>query len=273
MKTIDSIAQLSQIRDSLNTSIGFVPTMGALHDGHISLIKKSIHENSVTIVSIYINPTQFSASEDLEKYPKSIDKDTLICQNIGVDYLFLPTSNQIYKNDEILIKAPSINGYILEGYKRPEHFNGMLQIVLKLLNITRATNVYFGKKDAQQLILIKQMVKNLFLNINIIECEIVREDDGLAMSSRNIYLSKDERKEAAKISKSLFDTQKLINSGELNILILENYIKTQLSHLDIEYIKILKQDLTPIQYIEKNNSIILLALKIGSTRLIDNIWI
>jgi len=258
-----------------NQSIGFIPTMGALHEGHLSLINQAKNDNDVIVVSIFVNPTQFLAHEDLNKYPKREQSDQKICKLAGVNYLFMPDIKTMYEKDEILIKAPKLKGFILEGEKRPGHFDGMLQVVLKLFNIVNPTNAYFGKKDAQQLILIKQLVKNFYLDINIIECEIVRESDGLAMSSRNVYLTHAQRTKALYISKSLKSAAKSIGSGELNCDILKNQIKNTLNEqkIEIEYVIIVDHNFRLINTIEIKNSIILIAVKIGTTRLIDNIWI
>ena len=259
-----------------NKTIGFVPTMGALHEGHLSLIKQSKKENEITVVSIFVNPTQFLAGEDLDKYPNKYDSDKKICELAGVDYIFFPTIDAIYTKDEVLVKAPKSQGFILEGFQRPGHFDGMLQIVLKLLNIVNPTNAYFGKKDAQQLSLIKQMVRNFYLDMNIIECDIVREADGLAMSSRNVYLSKEERTESLLISKSLKYAAKLVGTGKTDIKEIEKEIEKVLTSseiIDIDYIQIVNREFQSIETVELKNSIILVAVKIGTTRLIDNIWI
>jgi len=259
-----------------NKTIGFVPTMGALHEGHLSLIKKSKKQNDITVVSIFVNPTQFLEGEDLDKYPSQESKDKKICELSGVDYLFFPTIDAIYEKDEVLVKAPKSQGFILEGFKRPGHFDGMLQVVLKLLNIVNPTNAYFGKKDAQQLSLIQQMVRNFYLDVNIIECDIIRENDGLAMSSRNIYLSKEQRQESLLISKSLKYAAKLVGSGRTDTKELKKEIENILSTssiIEIEYIQIVDRNFKTIDTIELKNSIILIAVKIGNTRLIDNIWI
>lgn len=195
MKIFNTILELrSALKENKNLKIGFVPTMGALHDGHISLIKKAREENDIVVVSIFVNPTQFLAGEDLDKYPKKDESDKKICELCQVDYLFKPDITTMYEDDEVLVKAPKSQGFILEGFTRPGHFDGVLQVVLKLFNIVNPANAYFGKKDAQQLSLITQMVRNLYLDINIVPCDIVRESDGLAMSSRNVYLSEEERK-------------------------------------------------------------------------------
>jgi len=182
----------------------------------------------------------------------------------------------MYEKDEILIKAPKTKGFILEGEKRPGHFDGMLQIVLKLFNIVNPTNAYFGKKDAQQLSLINQMVKNFYLDINIVACEIVRENNGLAMSSRNVYLDKDQRELALNISRSLNFAAKAVGANKTNSTLIikemEDFL-SQYTEIKIEYITIVNREFEQINTIEIKNSIILIAVKIGNIRLIDNIWV
>jgi pantoate--beta-alanine ligase len=273
MNTIDNIQDLKRNLKATKGSIGFVPTMGALHEGHLSLIKQAKEQNDIVVVSIFVNPTQFLDGEDLDKYPSKMLSDTKICQLAGVDFLFTPNINTMYSNDEILVKAPNIKSYILEGEKRAGHFDGVLQIVLKLFNIVNPTNAYFGKKDAQQLILIKQMTKNLYMDINIIECEIIRENDGLAMSSRNIYLNNQQRIQALQISQSIKVATKLIMSGETNCEVVIEQMENILSDMDIEYISIVNRKLDKIKTIKLKNTIILVAVKIDTIRLIDNIWI
>lgn len=274
MQIINKIDDLIKIRKDINTSIGFIPTMGALHEGHISLIKQARENNEIIIVSIFVNPTQFLAHEDLDKYPKKDLEDIEICKKNNVDYIFMPNKQMMYQgNDEVLIKAPKLSSYILEGKARPGHFDGVLQVVLKLFNLIRPSNAYFGKKDAQQLSLISQMVKDLFLNINIIECEIIREKDGLALSSRNIYLSKEHRIEALKISKSLNKAKDLINKNIIDTNLIKSEMKNILNNLNIEYIAFVNKEFNEIKTIEKNNTIILLLVRFNNTRLLDNLWI
>ncbi len=270
-----NIEELKSKLKEQNRTIGFVPTMGALHKGHISLIKKARAENDIVVVSIFINPTQFLIGEDFDKYPKKDESDKKICELAKVDYLFMPKIDTMYGDDEVSIKAPVQNGFILEGERRPGHFDGVLQIVLKLFNIVNPTNAYFGKKDAQQLSLIEQMVKNLYLDTNIIACDIVREVDGLAYSSRNIYLSKKERIEALKISQSLQVAAKMIGNKEFNVNNIIKKMQEILSSnsIEIEYIAITNRKFKSIETIIITNSIILVAVKLGETRLIDNIWI
>ncbi len=274
MKIINTIEELQKIRKVLSGTIGFVPTMGALHEGHISLIKNARANNDIVIVSIFVNPTQFLAHEDFDKYPKKDAADKKICELCKVDYLFMPEIPSMYHgDDEVLVKAAKISSFILEGEKRPGHFDGVLQIVLKLFNLVQPTNAYFGKKDAQQLSLISQMVKNLFLPINIIECEIIREQDGLAMSSRNVYLSPEQRTEALAISKSLNIAIRSITKGERDCKIIKDKIYEVMSNLDVEYVAIVNKKFEEIQTIEIKNTIILIACRVGTTRLLDNIWI
>ncbi|MEA3512532.1 MAG: pantoate--beta-alanine ligase [Campylobacterota bacterium] len=279
MKIIHLISELkktTKILKQQNKTIGFVPTMGALHQGHTSLIKNARNSNDIVVVSIFVNPTQFLANEDLDNYPKKVQADIKICELCGVDFLFIPNIKTIYKDDEVLLKAPKTKGFILEGENRPGHFDGMLQIVLKLFNLTSPTNAYFGKKDAQQLSLINQMVRNFYLDINIVECEIERENDGLALSSRNVYLSDIERKKALLISKSLKKAAKLVGSNEKLSKNIKDEIKNILlqdKDIKIQYISIVNRNFEQIETIELKNTIILIAVKIGTTRLIDNIWI
>jgi len=271
MKIITNPYELQ--KELKNKEIGFVPTMGALHEGHLSLIKKARNENKTVVVSIFVNPTQFLPGEDLDKYPKKFEADSKICELAGVDYIFAPNINDMYNDtDEILIKAPKIKGYILEGHFRPGHFDGVLQIVLKLFNIVKPTRAYFGKKDAQQLALIKQMVKNLFLDIEIIEGETIREKSGLALSSRNVYLSENEKKRALSISKSLKLAAKL-SVNEKNCEKIKQEMLKILEVDKLQYIAFVDREFNFIDTIKPQNTIILIAAYVGETRLIDNIFI
>ena len=275
MIIIHDINKLKNELQQKQVDIGFVPTMGSLHEGHISLIKKAREDNEIVVVSIFVNPTQFLIGEDLDKYPRKDVADKKICELCDVDYLFMPDINVMYDKDEVLVKAPNIRSFILEGEKRAGHFDGVLQVVLKLLNIVNPTNAYFGKKDAQQLYLIKQMVKNFYLNVNIIDCDIVREKDGLAYSSRNIYLSEVERYESLKISRSLKTAAKMVGINEVSVSKLIKEMKSILDSdkIELEYICITNREFENIENIEVKNSIILVAARVGKTRLIDNIWI
>ncbi|EDM24528.1 pantoate--beta-alanine ligase [Caminibacter mediatlanticus TB-2] len=271
MKIITSPKEVQEFL-KYKKNIGFVPTMGALHEGHLSLIKKAREENEIVVVSIFVNPTQFLPGEDLDKYPRRLQADFEICKRAGVDLVFTPNSENMYSEDEILIKAPKIKGYILEGFFRPGHFDGVLQVVNKLFNIVRPNRAYFGKKDAQQLYLIKQMVKNFFFDIEIVECKTVREKDGLALSSRNIYLSEEERKRALTISKALKRAAKL-STNIKDIETIKKEMENILNVDELQYIAFVDRDFNYINEIIPNNTIILIAAKVGETRLIDNIWL
>jgi pantoate--beta-alanine ligase len=275
MVVVKSFEEFKSAREKLKGSVGFVPTMGALHDGHISLIKRAKEQNDSVIVSIFVNPTQFLEGEDLDKYPRKVEADTKICQMAGVDILFMPTIDSIYNKDELKISAPAVRGFILEGAFRPGHFDGVLQVVMKLLNITKPTRAYFGKKDAQQLVLIEQMVRDYFLGVEIVPCEIVRDSDGLALSSRNVYLSKEERTRALSISKSLKSASRLIISGQRDVKeIIKSMREILEPNLDkLEYVAVVDREFRLIDKIEENNTIILVAGRVGDTRLIDNLWV
>ncbi len=271
MQVINSVKELKGYLKG--KELGFVPTMGALHAGHLSLIKKSVSENPFTVVSIFVNPTQFLEGEDLKTYPKKTEADLKICEVAGVDVVFLPNTSDIYNNKELIIKAPKIKGYVLEGYNRPKHFDGVLQVVLKLFNIVKPTRAYFGKKDAQQLYLIKQMVRDLFLDVEIIPCELVRDGNGLALSSRNEYLSTTERTRALALSKSLKRAAKLISMGKSDVKEIKKLCLEVLKDVEIEYFEIVDYGFNLLEKVEIGNTIILVAARVGTTRLIDNIWI
>lgn len=274
MRVVQTIDALKEAKKKLSGSIGFVPTMGALHKGHLSLIQQAKQENDHVIVSVFVNPTQFLEGEDLESYPRKEEADKKICELAGVDILFMPSSDQMYEKDELKIAAPAIRGYILEGEKRPGHFDGMLQVVMKLLNLSGAQKAYFGKKDAQQLVLIMQMVKTYFMNVQIVPCEIVRDEDGLALSSRNVYLSEEEKSRALSLSKSLKRATKCIMSGELDTETIKNKMLEVLKETDrVEYVAIVDREFNNLKQIELGNTIILVAARVGKPRLIDNLWI
>jgi len=269
-----TVEQMREARGEVSSSVGFVPTMGALHEGHISLIRRARQECETLVVSIFVNPTQFLEGEDLDNYPRKDEADIEICKLAGVDILFMPTIEQMYESDELSIGAPMLRGYTLEGAKRPGHFDGMLQIVLKLLLLTRATRAYFGKKDAQQLSLITQMVQNYFVSTEIVPCDIVRDSGGLALSSRNTYLSSEERGRALALSRSLQRATNLIISGNLNAPELKSQMLEVLwDETIVEYVAIVDKSFKEIDRVEIGNSIILVAAWVGKTRLIDNIWI
>lgn len=264
--------ELRAALDSRTGSIGFVPTMGALHIGHRTLIEKGRKENEIVVVSIFVNPTQFLPGEDLSKYPRKEEADFKICELCGVDILFYPEVNTMYAVDEVSIKAPDVRGYILEGAVRPGHFDGVLTVVMKLLNMVGAKRAYFGKKDAQQLALITQMVRDFFMDVEIIAVDTVRENDGLALSSRNVYLEGSQRSEALKLSASLKHATHLVMQGVKDSQAIKTTMLTILQPLDVEYVAIVNRRFEAIDEIVIGDTIILVAARVGSTRLIDNVW-
>ncbi len=265
-----SVIKLREALDTIGGTIGFVPTMGALHIGHRTLIEAARKNNDGVVVSIYVNPTQFLAGEDLSKYPRREEADFKICELSGVDVLFYPET--MYEKDEVSVKAPDGCGYILEGASRPGHFDGMLTVVMKLLNAVRPTRAYFGKKDAQQLALITQMVKNLVMNVEIVAMETVREKDGLALSSRNAYLDEEQRNEALKLSSSLKEATKMVMQGNFQSSEIGYAMRGILEPLDVEYVAVVNRAFESITEVILGDTIILVAARVGTTRLIDNVW-
>ncbi len=262
-----------------NLKIGLVPTMGALHSGHASLIKKAKSMCDRVVVSVFVNPVQFGPNEDYDKYPRTIEKDKHLCDELGADIVFAPSAKEMYgenvklSNTDLTFVCPPYN-YIdcMCGKSRPGHFDGVATVVTKLFNIVQPDFAFFGQKDAQQLFIIKKMVKDLNMNLEIIPCPIVRETDGLALSSRNSYLSLDERKSALSISKALFEIEKLYKNGVTDTSIL---FDSAIAHLDkkieLEYLEFRNFDtFQKVDEISKN-TLTAIAVKIGKTRLIDNI--
>lgn len=273
MTIIEKISDLKKLRSTLYEGIGFVPTMGALHAGHLSLIQQSVRENDKTFVSIFVNPTQFLENEDINSYPRQIKTDLDICSRAGVDFVFLPSIKEMYSDSEPMVKVPKKKGYVLEGEKRPGHFDGVLTIVLKLLCLVRPNRAYFGKKDAQQLYFIENMVKNFHLLSEIVPCEIVRQQDGLALSSRNVYLDDEGKIEALKLSKSLKRASELILRGDFNSKTIKQEMMDILSPLRVDYVEIVDREFNLLQEVELKNTIILVAAYVQKARLIDNMWV
>jgi len=255
---------------------GFVPTMGYLHKGHISLIKRAKEECDFVSVSIFVNPTQFGPGEDFDRYPRDFGRDKKILEDENVDLLFFPEVEEMYPPDFKTYVNVEKYSEILEGKFRPGHFKGVCTVVLKLLNIFQPDKAYFGWKDAQQLIIVKKMVDDLNLQCEIIECETVREEDGLACSSRNVYLNSEERKKAVCLYKALNRIEELVKKERIydcKKLIEEGKKIIESENVEIQYLEIVRiSDLEPVEKIEKN-VIVLGAIKIGNIRLIDNIRI
>ncbi len=267
--------QFSRESKKAGKRIGFVPTMGYLHNGHISLLEKSKSENDISVVSIFVNPSQFGPAEDFSKYPRNLERDKEMLIDAGCDILFYPKADDVYPDDfQTTVQVGKISN-ILEGKFRPGHFNGVTTIVSILFNCVIPDVAYFGQKDAQQAAVIKQMVKDLKYDIEINVCPIIRETDGLAMSSRNIYLSPEERIEALVLRKSLLLAVELIYAGEKDTSIIKTKMKEMIfliKSASLDYVEVVEADsfLISSELKAGKQYFILIACKIGTTRLIDN---
>jgi pantoate ligase / CMP/dCMP kinase len=258
-------------------SIGFVPTMGALHRGHQSLLDRARHENTLAIVSIFVNPLQFGANEDLDRYPRQLEIDRVICETAGIDALFVPTAVGMGLDrslTQVIPPATLVSG--LCGRTRTGHFQGVATIVTKLLNLVQPDRAYFGEKDAQQLAIVRRIVADLNMPVDVVGCPTVREDSGLALSSRNQYLSPTARTQAAVIYRSLKQAQKLVTSGDPHIHPIIDAVKTELNtvpEVSLEYLEIVDpQTLQPLDRIE-HQALLAIAGRLENVRLIDNIWL
>jgi len=274
MKVAKTINQYNALRQNLSGSIGFVPTMGYLHQGHLELVRRSKKENDVTVVSIFVNPTQFGPREDFARYPRDLPRDLSLLEKEKVDIVFCPEPSEMYPQGfSTWVEVEGITER-LEGACRPGHFRGVATVVAKLFNIIEPTRAYFGQKDAQQLVVIKRMVQDLNMNLEIIAVPTVREPDGLAMSSRNTYLNAEERKAALVLYRSLLLAQELYSQGERDAERIRQAMKGLISQqplAQIDYVSIAHpQDLTELNTIE-GSALVSLAVRIGTTRLIDNI--
>ncbi len=268
VETIPSIRQLIQKAKAKNKKIGFVPTMGALHEGHLSLIRKSKKENDITVLSIFVNPTQFAPTEDWTKYPRTLRQDILLAKKENVDIIFHPSAEEMYPEgygEGLTCVEVEKLGSILCGKFRPGHFRGVATIVGKLLNIVGPESMYLGQKDFQQTVVLKKMVDDLNFPVTIKVCPTIREQDGLALSSRNVYLTQTQRKEAPILFESLKQAKEQILKGERDLEKITQGIKKNIQ----------KNSSGKVQYVEcvslERGVLIALAVFLGRTRLIDNI--
>ena len=269
--TIENIRSIVNHWKDKGYSIGFVPTMGYLHDGHAALIDQARKDNDKVIVSIFVNPTQFGENEDLNSYPRDINRDKSLCEAHKADIIFSPTSDKMYHDRKAFVNIVELSDTLC-GISRPIHFKGVCTVVTKLFNIIQPTNAYFGEKDAQQLAIIRKMVFDLNFPVNIIGVPIVRESDGLAKSSRNTYLSSEERKAATILYKAIQEGKECINRGasaDSIINAMTNIVNTE-PLAKIDYISVV--DANTMQPVHEITSPVLVAMAvyIGSTRLIDN---
>lgn len=271
IKKIDELKEVLKDFKSEGKSIGLVPTMGFLHKGHASLIKKAVSENDIVVVSDFVNPIQFGPNEDLEAYPRDINADSKLCEDLGADFIFNPEPSEMYHDKKAFVDIEGLSDNLC-GSRRAGHFRGVCTVCTKLFNIVGPNKAYFGQKDAQQLSIIKKLVFDLNIPVEIVACPIVREDDGLAMSSRNTYLSADERKAALCLSKAIFEGEKMANNGASVKEVLEKMKEIISSEklAKIDYISAV--DLETIEDVDNFNkdSLVAIAVFIGKTRLIDN---
>ena len=274
MKVLKTIDEMKELRPGLAEPVGFVPTMGYLHEGHLALVRQARAENVSVVVSIFVNPTQFGPQEDFARYPRDPQRDLALLDKEGTDIVFMPSADEMYPKDFNSWVEVGKVAERLEGAARPGHFRGVATVVAKLFNIVQPDRAYFGQKDAQQLIVIRKMTRDLDMNLEIVAVPTVREPDGLAMSSRNTYLNPEERKQAIVLYQALTLAQKLYSEGERGA----EAIRQQMTAL------IQKQPLAKIDYISiadaetldeldtvKPPALVSLAVRIGRTRLIDNV--
>lgn len=281
MKIVKTSKELVELLSSLKQSgnkIGFVPTMGALHAGHISLLEIALKENDVVICSIFVNPTQFNDPKDLEKYPRPIEKDTELLEKAGCSILFLPEVEDIYGDNTPWTHTFGELENIWEGAMRPGHFKGVGQVVYKLFNIVKPDNAYFGQKDFQQTLIIKRLIQDFKLPIELHICPIIREKNGLAMSSRNIRLNDAEHLDSGKIYEALMSVKTGIDNQEFdfeNLLAKANAILQSIPSIQLEYIDLVNPEtLQKVLKINQNDKLLMIiAVKFGTTRLIDNMYV
>lgn len=277
--TIDEVK--NTVKEWKDLKVGLVPTMGALHEGHLSLIKKAKETCDKVVVSVFVNPIQFGPSEDFDKYPRTLDKDMELCNSVGVDLVFAPTPKEMYgegnrlSNDTLTYVCPPFF-YVnkLCGKTRVGHFDGVCTVVLKLFNIVQPNYGFFGQKDAQQVIIIKKMVKDLNVPIEIIQCPIVREESGLALSSRNKYLSEEGKKDALVLSQILKNIKACYQKGITDVSALKETAYSYLTDKhDMEYLEILDRNTLEEKSNADRESIALIACRVEGVRLIDNIYL
>jgi pantoate--beta-alanine ligase len=275
-ETIASLRSALNEARRQNKSIGFVPTMGALHAGHRSLIERSAGECDVTVVSIFVNPLQFGPNEDLAKYPRALEADTDLARNAGAAHVFAPSVNEMYPNGALLtsVRVGEISE-VLEGLIRPGHFDGVATVVTKLFAIVGQCRAYFGEKDWQQLAVVRQMVKDLSIPVEVIGCPIVRDIDGLALSSRNVYLDGDEREAALSLSRALKTAQKMASDGRrspLDLIAAMTDVLSEQPLVSAEYATVVGVDFRMPAFADPQSRL-LIAARVGTTRLIDNMEI
>ena len=274
---VDDLRKVVKDAKKAQKTVGLVPTMGFLHEGHLSLMKEAKANTDFVVVSLFVNPTQFGPNEDLESYPRDFDRDAELCESAGVDVLFNPSVEEMYGPDySTYVNCEGDITTVLCGASRPGHFKGVTSVVAKLFNMVAPDKAFFGQKDAQQVAVIEKMVRELNFDIEIMPCPIVREADGLALSSRNTYLSETERKDALVLSEALTLATQLIKAGETDATKVKAEMRAHIGKVDyavIDYVEIVAADTLRSIEVLKGDVLIAVAVKIGKPRLIDNIRI
>lgn len=272
-KTVDGVKAQVRAWKKEGLSVGLVPTMGYLHEGHKSLIERAVKENDKVVVSVFVNPTQFGPTEDLESYPRDLNADSALCEDAGAALIFAPEVYEMYAED--FTTYVNMSGVTAElcGKSRPIHFRGVCTVVNKLFNIATPDRAYFGEKDAQQLAVIRRMVRDLNMNVEVVGCPIIREADGLAKSSRNTYLSSEERKSALVLSRAVKAGKNMVQSGEKDgekVLAEMKRIISEEPMARIDYVEMVKWDTIEVHHTVDCPILVAIAVFIGKTRLIDN---
>jgi pantoate--beta-alanine ligase len=274
VKVVETVAELKKLREKLPGPLGFVPTMGYLHEGHLTLVRQAKAENASVAVSIFVNPTQFGPKEDFKQYPRNPQRDLALLEREGTDLVFMPPVDEVY--------PPGFNSWVevgrlaerLEGASRPGHFRGVATVVARLFDLVKPDRAYFGQKDAQQLIVIKRMVADLNMNLEVVAVPTVREPDGLAMSSRNTYLNPEERKQAVVLYQALTLAQRLHTEGEKDAAAIRRKMADLIKKeplAQIDYISIADAETLEELDVVKPPALVSMAVRIGKTRLIDNV--
>jgi pantoate--beta-alanine ligase len=276
MRVVKTVAEMETLRQSPVVNVGLVPTMGYLHEGHLSLVRQARAENETVIVSIFVNPTQFGPGEDLKRYPRDEERDLTLLREEGVDLVFMPSAEDMYPpgfDEWVEVSGPVVER--LEGQHRPGHFRGVTTVVARLFRIVRPDLAYFGQKDAQQLRVIRKMTADLGLPVEVVGMPIVREADGLAMSSRNVYLSAEERERALVLSRALREAEAAFTEGERDAEAIRKSVKARIASepgVDIDYVSVADDEtLEELSGVIEGPALVLVAARVGETRLIDNV--
>ncbi len=272
--TINEMRSFSESHRMRGRKLGFVPTMGFLHEGHLSLMRCARRENDIVVASIFVNPTQFGPNEDLDRYPRDAEGDRAKCEKAGVDALFMPQAAELYPDKPVVFVTVEGVSAVLEGALRPGHFRGVATIMAKLFNIIKPHRAYFGQKDFQQCVVIKRMAAGLDLDVVVAVLPTVRERDGLAMSSRNSYLNEAERRVAAAIWRALSEGERLFRAGQRDAALLQSAVRGVLGRepgLSVDYVELVDPDSLLPKAVVESRTVILVAVRLGRTRLIDNL--